>query len=506
MGKNSRLVKNTLFLYFRSLITVGVSLFTSRVVLEALGIDNYGIYNVVGGFVAMFSIISSSLTASISRYLTYSLGKGTKEKLATIFSTSINIQIAISIIVILFGSIAGILFINYKMNLPTGSVEAARWVLFCSIFTFCINLISVPYNAAIIAHERMSAFAYISILEVFLKLGIVYLLYLSPCSKLVSYAILMACVSLLIRLVYGVYCKKHFDECRYHWCYDKKQIREMTGFAGWTFFTNGAMIFNTQGVNILINIFFGVTLNASRGIATQVEAAVSKFTGDFMTALNPQITKSYASGDYQTMYSLICRGAKFSFFLFLCIGLPIIFEAGTILHLWLKEVPDETVVLVRLSIICSMITALGHTGYIGCIATGNIKKYSIIVSMIGCLVFPLTWISYSFGTPVVATYFIYGIVYLVLDFVRLWILKGLTGFPPALFIKSVFGRIVPTVIAALIVPSILISVSEPGLLRLLMSIPLIMISSIVSILLFGVTKVERKEIIKMIALKLKFIR
>lgn len=379
-------------------------------------------------------------------------------------------------------------------------------LLFCSIFTFCINLISVPYNAAIIAHERMSAFAYISILEVSLKLGIVYLLYLSPDNKLISYAILMACVSLLIRVVYGVYCKNNFEECKYHWCYDKQQIREMTGFAGWTFFTNGAMIFNTQGVNILINIFFGVTLNASRGIATQVEAAVSKFTGDFMTALNPQITKSYAAGDFQTMYSLICRGAKFSCFLFLCIGLPIIFEANTILGLWLKEVPAGTVMFVRLSIICSMITALGHTGYIGCIATGDIKRYSIIVSIIGCLVFPLTWFAYNLGAPVITTYIIYGAVYLILDFVRLWILKDLIGFPPVVFIKSVFARILPTIILALIIPFILISFLEPGIIRLFISIPITVISSITSIILLGVTNSERKEIFKMVSDKLRLLR
>lgn len=284
-----------------------ITLYTSRVILEHLGVDDYGIYNVVGGVVAMFSVISSALSSSISRFITFELGKGDIKRLTTIFSTSVNIQLGLSAIILLIGETVGIWFINNKMNIPADRLVAANWVLQCSLLTFCINLISVPYNSSIIAHEKMSAFAYISIFEATLKLLICYILIISPIDKLILYSLLMLAVALLIRLVYGFYCARNFEECRYHIVDDKKILREMTGFASWSFFPNVAWIFNTQGVNILINLFFGVALNAARGIASQVESAVMMFVRYFTTALNPQITKYYASGEKEQMFLLIMR-------------------------------------------------------------------------------------------------------------------------------------------------------------------------------------------------------
>ena len=291
-SNNKRIAKNTLMLYMRTMLTMAITLFTSRVILQVLGVDDYGIYNVVGGFVAMFGIVSGALTSSISRFLTFELGKGDTSRLNKIFCTSLNIQICISLLIVLLGELIGLWFLNYKMNIPPERLLAANWVLHCSLIAFAINLISIPFNAAIIANERMSTFAYVSILEVSCKLIIVYMLYLSPIDKLISYAILMVCVSLVVQSVYAIYCKRYFPECTYHRYFDKSLIKQMTGFAGWTFFTNGAMLFNTQGINILINIFFGVSVNAARGIATQVEAAVMRFVNDFTTAINPQITKN----------------------------------------------------------------------------------------------------------------------------------------------------------------------------------------------------------------------
>lgn len=498
MSDNSssiRLAKNTLLLYMRTLFVMAISLFTSRVVLNTLGIEDYGIYNVVGGMVAMFAVISGALSASISRFLTFELGKGNnKERLSAIFSTSVNIQLGIALLIAILGEIIGIWFIYNKMIIPSERITASIWVLHCSLLAFCINLISVPYNACIIAHEKMSAFAYVSLLEVTLKLLVIYLLYTSSIDKLIAYAILLMAVSIIIRLVYGIYCKRHFEEASYHFIVDKALIKEMTSFAGWNFFTNTCYIFNTQGVNLLINSFFGLTLNAARGIATQVDAAIMQFVNNFMTALNPQITKNFAAGEYESMNNLICRGAKFSFFLVLLFTLPIYLETNYILHLWLKIVPEHTVVFLRLTMIGSMISMLGNTGYIACMATGKIKRYVLILTTVGCLVFPLTWIAYDLGLPAEATYIAFILVYLSVDIIRLFLMKQMLNFSPMMFVKKVVFPITIVTAIAFVLPFMVHLYLEEGFARLLIVLAVSEISSVASIEAFGLTSAERSFI------------
>ncbi|MDR0893470.1 MAG: lipopolysaccharide biosynthesis protein, partial [Mediterranea sp.] len=310
-ANSKRIAKNTLLLYIRTFFTMAIGLYASRVILNVLGVDDYGIYNVVGGVVAMFSVISGALSSSISRFITFELGRGNIERLKIIFSTSVNIQMFFALIILIIGSILGGWFLNHKMNIPHERMLAANWVLYCSLITFCVNLISLPYNACIIAHERMKAFAYISILEAVLKLAILCLLLVSPFDKLSTYTVLLTLVALLVRIIYGIYCKRSFEECDYKFVYDKAVVKAMSAFASWNLFGNGAYLLNTQGVNILINLYFGVTTNAARGIAAQVETAVSSFVGNFTTAMNPQITKSYATGNLKYMFQLVCYGAKY---------------------------------------------------------------------------------------------------------------------------------------------------------------------------------------------------
>lgn len=298
LDNNKRIAKNTLFLYLRMFLMMAISLFTSRVVLSTLGVSDYGIYNVVGGVVAMFGLLSGSITNSITRFLTFELGKEDYEQIRKVFSTSLNVMFILSAVIFVVGEIVGIWFLNYKMNIPEGRMYAANWVFQCSLVTFIISLISIPYNSTLVAHEKMSAFAYISIFEVVMKLLIVYSLYISPFDKLKTYVVLLLLLSAVIRFIYGYYCKEHFQEVKYHFVYDKALLKQMTSFAGWNFFGQGAYMLNNQGVNILINLFFGVTVNAARGIATQVNSAVFQFVTNFMMALNPQITKSYATGKY----------------------------------------------------------------------------------------------------------------------------------------------------------------------------------------------------------------
>lgn len=312
---NKRIAKNTLLLYFRMLFMMVVSLYTSRVVLNALGVEDFGIYNVVGGVVAMFSMLSGSLSAAITRFITYELGTGNQENLKKIFSSAVTIQLWLAILIIFLAEAVGVWFLNVKMNIPEIRMTAANWVFQFSVLTFAVNLISVPYNASIIAHERMSAFAYISILEAIGKLAIAFLVVVSSIDRLVFYAILMCVVALIVRLAYGFYCKRHFDECTYHFIFDKDLLKRMFGFAGWNFIGAASSILRDQGGNIIINLFAGPTVNAARGIAFQVNNAIHGFVSNFMTALNPQITKSYASGNSDYMMILICQGARLSFYM-----------------------------------------------------------------------------------------------------------------------------------------------------------------------------------------------
>lgn len=502
-SNNKRIAKNTLLLYFRTFLLMAITLYTSRVVLATLGVDDYGIYNVVGGFVAMFTVISGALSSSISRFITFELGHGDKTKLSKIFSTSVNIQIGIGLFILILGETVGLWFLNTKMNIPVERMEASNWVLQCSLISFIINLISVPYNAAIIAHEKMKAFAYVSILEAVLKLAIVYLLLISDWDKLILYAILHVFVALLIRLIYSVYCNRNFAECHYHLVYDKSLLKEMTGFAGWSFLTNGASILNTQGINILINLFFGVTINAARGIATQVDAAIMQFVNNFTTAINPQIIKSYAADDKDSMFMLICRGAKFSYFLLLLFTIPFVCEADIILSLWLKEVPPHTSTFFRLSVLASMMSILGNTQWTACQATGKIKTYTLIITPLGCLVFPITWILYKLDFPVESTYFVFITIYLILNIVRLFLMKKMIHFPIMMFVRNVFGRILLVTFIAVILPLAEIYLLPQTLWRLPITLLITTLSIFTSVYTIGLTNNEKTAIVTAIKLHIR---
>lgn len=475
---------------------MAVSLFTSRVILNTLGVEDYGINNVVGGVVAMFSVLSGSMSSSISRFITFELGKGDKNRLKTVFSTGINIQLGMSLIILLVAEAVGVWFLNYKMNIPEERMYAANWVFQCSILTFILGLLSVPYNAAIIAHEKMSAFAYISIIEVTLKLIIVYLLTISPYDRLITYSILFMLVGVLIRLIYGYYCKRHFEECTYHLVYDKAILKSMTSFAGWNFLGNGAYMLNTQGVNILMNMYFGVAVNAARGVATQVDAALKQFVNNFTTAVNPQITKSYAQGDLSNMHKLVCRSAKFSAFLMMFFAVPIILETDTILSLWLKNPPAYASVFLKWIIISSfMDTVLANSLVTSMFATGDIKKYQIIVTTVGCLVFPLSWLAFQLGFEPQVGYMLYFVIYSILLFVRLYLLRDMVKLPIMMYVREVLFKVTTVMAISFVIPSILLFVIDEDLLRLVAVVLLSMTVTTVTTYLIGLNDGEKKYII-----------
>lgn len=424
--------------------------------MNTLGINDYGIYNVVGGVVSMFSFFTVSLSTAISRFLTYSLGKNDVEKLSSIFSTSINIQLIMALIVVVIAETFGMWFLNNKLNIPIERMYAANWVLHSSIILFSIQIITIPYHAVIIAHEKMDAWAYISVFESVLKLGSVLLLFNASYDLLILYASLLVLVQIIVFVLNWVYCNHRFDECHYRFVFDKPLIRNMSGFAGWNLVGTGAYMLNTQGVNMLTNIFFGVPANAARGIANQVNGLMMQFVNSFTTAINPQITKSYASGDLNYMFNLICKGAKYSHFLMLFFLVPLMFEIEWILHLWLDHYPPYAPIFLRLMIIGQMIDFLGNSTARAVWATGRVRKYYLLTSLIGPLVFPITYLLFEFGLTAEWSYWAFIVVYSILIPIRLHILKELIGFPPSLFYKEVVLPCLITTLIAFSIPTLIV--------------------------------------------------
>ena len=463
--------------------------------MKALGVEDYGIYNAVGGFIGMFAIISNSLSSAISRFITFELGKGNSQKLQQIFSTSVIIQIIISLCIVILAETLGVWFLNTHMNIPLERMTAANWVLQFSTITFVINLISVPYNACIIAHERMSAFAYISIFEAAGKLGVTFLVLYASFDKLIFYSLLMCVLAVAVRMIYTWYCKRHFEECHFRFHSERPLMKEIFGFAGWNFIGASSGVLRDQGVNVLINIFCGPAVNAARGIAMQVSSAVSQFSSNFIVAINPQITKSFASGEKEVSFNLVFRGARFSVFLLLLLSIPVLFETEFLLKLWLDLVPNYTVLFVRLILIYVMIEAVSYTMVTLMLATGNIKKYQLLVGGFQLLNFPLAYLSLKLGYSPESTIIISIIVALGCLCLRLIMLHRMVMFPVIKFLRTVLLRIMIVALLSLVVPSIILKFMDDGLIRLiLLSICSVIYSSLI-IIFIGCSKSERTLIL-----------
>lgn len=501
-----RIAKNTLAMYIRMAVTMVVGLYTSRVILNVLGVEDYGTYNVVGGVVSMFSLLTASMSASISRYLTFSLGKGDRDGLRRVFSVSLEVQLFLAVVIVLAVEAVGVWFLNTQMKIPPDRLVAANWVMQCSLVSFVVGLLMVPYNASIISHERMNIYAYISIWDAVMKLVIVYALYVSPFDKLKSYAVLLLVVSTLTTSFYWLYCKRHFEECRFRVVRDKRLLKEMTSFAGWGMIGDGAWILNTEGVNILINMFFGVVLNAARGIATTVDNMVQNFVRNFMVALNPQIVKSYAAGDFDYMHRLIFMGSKYSYFLMLFFFIPISLETRTILTLWLKIVPDYAVAFTRLTLMSTMCLTLGNTMIPAVQATGKIRNYTIVMGLMALANFPLTWIAFALGASPILAYVIYFLIFFSMVFVRLYVVKGLIHLSVRAYVKNVLWRVASVTIIAYTVPTAICVLQSDSFLRLLEICVLSVLSSLLTVYFVGLSDLERNYAKDIIMKKCPFIK
>ena len=500
--KNKRIAKNTVMLYFRMFIMMAIGLFTSRITLQALGVNNYGINNVVGGIVAMFSLVTGALVNSVSRFLTFELGKKDKNELNKVFGTSINVMILLSLIVLILGETIGLWFLYNKLNILPDRLGAANVVLQCSIISCILGLLYLPYNALIIAYEKMSIWAYFSIIEAVLKLFAVYVLYISSGDKLIIYALLGLICTVIMQILYRFYCHRTFNVVRYHVVLDRQLLRQIFGFAGWNFLGQGAYIINNEGVNIVLNLFFGVVVNAARGIAMSVNGYVTQFANNFIIALNPQIIKSYAAKNYQETHKLIFKGAKFTYFLMFLLVLPLCLETKMLLYLWLGEVPEYAVAFVRWTFCITIINSLSNTLITGLHASGNLKHYMLIVGIVESLNFPLTYLAFKFGATPIMAYYIFAGVYLVLMFLRLYLIKREIFLKAKDYIRAVYMHIVPVTICACIAPTILYNCMDTSFLRLISVIIVSLLSSIIFIYIFGLEKNERKLINNYVSSKL----
>lgn len=442
-AKNSkRIMKNTLLLYIRMIVNMVVMLFMSRVALQMLGVNDFGVYNVVGGIVSMFAMFSASFSSAISRFTAYELGIGNKKKLHAVFCTSVNIQLLLGLAITVLIEVGGVWFVNHKMVLDPSRLVAANWVLQFSVITFFIKLMSVPYNATILAHERMDFFAYISILETVLNLAALYLLLVSPVDYLIAYSALLMVVALVIRIIYAIYCKRHFEECRYKWSIDKPLLKEMGAFAGWNSVGCIAGVMRSEGVNILINLFFGPAMNAARTISFQVNTAVTQFTFNFMSAVNPQITKSYASRNFGYLNSLLFRSSKFSFFLLLVLATPLLLDTEYVLKLWLGVVPAHTAWFVRLMLIFALLESMASPLITAMLATGKIRTYQLVVGTIVLLNLPIAYVLLELGFPAESTVAVYIVMSVLALAARLVIIKGMITFSIRAFVSQVIVRAV----------------------------------------------------------------
>ena len=488
---NKRIAKNTLLLYFRMLLLMAVSLYTSRVILNALGAEDFGIYNVVGGLVTMFSIISGSITVSISRFITFELGKGDKGDVSKVFSSAVNVQICMSVIIFVLMETIGLWFLNHRMVFPESRAYAVNWVFQLTIVTFLVNLLSVPYNAAIIAHEKMSAFAYISILEALLKLGIAFCIIYTDSDKLIVYAVLMMLVSVAIRSIYSFYCRRNFSECIYRFILDKSILKNMFSYAGWTYIGSSAALLRDQGGNILINLFFGPTVNAARGIAVQVQSAVNQFAVNFITALNPQITKNYAAGDYERVKFLIRVGALAGYFLLLLIALPILFNTPYILKLWLKDVPADTVIFVQLAILFAMSEAISNPLITAASASGRIRNYQLLVGGIQFLNFPIAYLVFRLGFPSYTVLVIAIVLSQCCLAARLYILRKMIKLSAKAFLEECYVKIILVSLLALIIPALISQYVQENFVGLIISTIACTLSSVTIIYFIGCSRHER---------------
>ncbi|MFA6571075.1 MAG: lipopolysaccharide biosynthesis protein [Bacteroidota bacterium] len=493
-NNSKRIAKNTLLLYIRLLVVIVVSLYTSRIVLQVLGVVDFGIYNVVGGVVVMLAFLNTSMATGIQRFLSFELGKENNDKLKLVFRTALTIQVMLSFLIVILGETVGLWFLNNKMTIPADRIISANWVYQLSILSFVFVILQSPFNAIIIAHERMNFYAYMSIVEALLKLFVVFLIASSPFDKLVSYALLLGIVTFIIFLFYLFYTKKRFIEVDFALSFKKEMLISMSSFSGWNTLGSLSYTMKSQGINILLNMFFGPVINAARGLSFQVFTAINGFVTNFQVAFRPQMIKSYAQGDIDYVIKMLYFVSKLSFFLIYIISLPVLLETDTILKMWLgNDIPPETSLFTRLVILTGIVDAFATPFSTIVHATGKVKWFQIVTSSIMILVIPVSYFLFKIGLPPEFALIVSLVFTVLVQITRILFVKKLINFSILHYFKHVF---VPTSIIFIISPLLPLTlhmVYEETYERMFLTILMSILSTLIFTYIFGLNKKEKVE-------------
>lgn len=501
-ANNKRIAKNTLALYVRMFLVLAITLYTSRIVLKTLGVEDYGIYNIVGGVVVLFSFLNGALASATQRFLNFEMGRKTGQKVRTVFSCSMIAHYGIALFVFLLCETIGLWFVTQKLNIPDGRENAAFWTYQCSILVFCINILRVPFHASIIASERMNFYAFLSVGEVIAKLLVVYMLVWSDYDHLVVYAVLILIVNALVASAYIIYSKWHFEFVTFKLVYDKLMLKNIFSFSVWSCWGNLSNIVASQGLNILVNMTWGVLVNAAMGVASQVAGAVYGFTSNFQTAFNPQLVKLYAAKEMALFKELLYRASRISYYLFVIVNIPLLLNTDTVLGLWLAEVPEYCVQFCRWTLIDQCFFVLSGPLWISAQAIGNIRNYMLWVSVFNILSLPLAYLFSILGAEpyyvIVARLFMNISVYIY----RIFYLWERDALEITAYVRNVIGHILKVTIIAIILPLLAYFYMNAPIPRLAVTTIVSIISSLLVIYQWGLSQSERTFCLNILKQKL----
>lgn len=503
LDNNKRIAKNTLLLYFRMLITMLVGLYTSRVILQTLGVSDYGLYNVVGGVVTMFTFVNGTLASGTQRFLTFELGANNQEGLRKVFNTAMALHGLLAFILFILVETIGLWFLYNKMNIEPGRMDAAFWVFQFSCVTMLVNVIQVPFMSSLISHEKMDIYAYMSIFDVVMKLLIVYLIQVVNYDKLILYGFLFLIVNCISALIYNFYCRSKFDECKLRKIFDKKIFHEMMNFSGWNIFGCASVTFQGEGVNILLNMFFGTVVNAARGIAFQVNGIVMQFVNNFQMAVNPQIVKYYAAGNTKEMIKLAMVNSKLAASLLLFILVPLFIEIDFVLKIWLGEYPAYAPIFLRIILIQSVVQTMSRPVVMMIHAVGKMKLVNLTAGSALLMILPVSYLLLKLGASPVTVFMVNVIPWFLETFFELLCLRKYIGMSPMAFYKTVYGRVFPVGFLMFVLPFITYYLLSDGWLRFIAICIVSVLSSSTLIYFLGLDKDMRVFVVKKIKTILK---
>lgn len=503
MSDNSRIAKNTVFMYIRMAITMLVGLYTSRVVLRVLGVEDYGLYNVIGGIIALFTVLNAALINTTSRFITVSLAKGDEKDTRQIFNMAFLMHLMVGLLIVILGETIGLWYLHNKLVIPEGREVAAAWLYQFTIVSAFLSTLIVPYNATIVAHEKINVYAVIQIIDAFLKLAIVIVLQFVAFDKLIFYAFLMLMVTVFDIVVSFIYCHRFFAEVKFLLYWSWKTFKEILKFIGWALVGNFSNMFYTQGINLMLNAFCGPAVNAARGIAVQVQGIVAQMANNIQTAINPQIIKTYSTNDIDRMHMLICASSRVCYYMLLLIALPIMLETNQILQLWLGQVPEHTVSFIRLTLIASLLDAFINPMFTANLASGKLNLYYIPISIVSFGFMFITYFAIK-TTKIPEIVFVCYLAMIVLGvIVRIYVMKKQVNLKPQVYIRqAILPAFLVTLMSAILPVAIHILI-HGDVIRLLLTIFISVISVLSVAFSVGITKSERQLAVQFVKSKFK---